>query len=292
MHYHLEERSETKPWLTIEFEESSNSNPHPLSFGLQQRHTDRRRYGGGSINDQVFKELKQHSLNSYANDNVNLYFTNNYPSEYLAALAGADESLWITKDILHEFNRWIRFTDRHTISSKDGLPWRSLLREPETTLHYLQSRLWWFSALLNFYPQKSPAMIQKMYGDYFHPTPKSYDDGAALACVTVNSGSRESLITAGKLILETWIRLNQAGYSVQPLTNLVYLTWLRRLGISDLPESDRHLIKNDYESSKKAYGFSESEIPVFVFRTGLPITPYPLNAKTLRREDRLVFHNQ
>ncbi len=279
IHYDLDDRTDQKPWLIVEFKTAENSLPNPLAEVLLSRHTDRRRYAGGSLDDLVFTELKQMADTMTG---VNLYCINQYLPEYLQLLQDADRSVMEWDEMRHDMSRWMRFTDREIRETSDGMPWRSLLRGPETRLHYLQSRFWWLATRLDWFPNWLMQLQRLFFDDSGELTPLDFDDGACLGCVTTSSGSREDLIAAGRLVLKIWLLLNYRGYGLQPLTNLVSITYPRQLGTFELPDSVRDLVVGDYEILQRSYGFVNGELPVFCFRTGLAASKYPANARTLR----------
>ena len=279
--YHdLNEHTDEKPWLSAELEPNQQSRPNPLAEVLWTRHTDRRRYAGGSLDDPVFAELKQMADTVTG---VNLYCIDHYPLEYMRLLQDADRSVIEWDEMRRDMSRWMRFSTQEIRQTRDGMPWRSLLRGPETRLHYIQSRFWWLATRLDWFPAWLMQLQRLFFDDSGELTPLSFDDGAGLGCITVASDAKEDLVVAGRLAMRLWLLLNRRGYGLQPLTNLVSITYPRKLGTFDLPEKIRHLVQEDYAVLQRTYGFSNGELPVFCFRTGLAAGEYPENARTLRR---------
>ncbi len=286
IHYDLKGRSDEKPWLTANLSiANAQISSDPLAKGLFLRHSDRRKYIGGSLNDAVFSELQQKMLDKSP---AKLYFIDQYPKDYLNLLKNADLSVMLWDEMRKDMGLWVRFTDKQVASTQDGMPWRSLLRNKENWQHYVQSRAWWLSTKLDWFPEWLINLQSKFFDDSGDLTPAHFDDGAGLGCITVKSGYPNDLVEAGRLVLRTWLLLNLRGYGVQPLTNLVSITYPRQLGTFDLPKPLRYLVKDDYAILQNTYGFSENELPIFCFRTGLSMGSYPENAKTLRREDRVL----
>jgi len=277
--YDLDERTEEKPWLSVEFT-SATAVPDPLAETLLLRHTDRRRYAGGSLDEPMFGQLAQMAL---ATPGINLYCIDRYPTEYLQLLQDADRSVMEWDEMRHDMTRWMRFTEQQIHDTQDGMPWRGLLRGPENWRHYIQSRFWWLSTWLDWFPAWLMQLQGKFFDDSGELTPMSFNDGAGLGCVTVDSESKEDLVASGRVIMKIWLALNKNGYGFQPMTNLPSITYPRQLGAFDLPPSIRHLVTDDYAILQRTYGFANGELPVFCFRTGLAASEYPTNARTLRR---------
>lgn len=277
----LTARDDHTPWLVATLQADADTPPDPLADALELRHTDRRRYAGGSRHDPIFAQLTEMSTTLAG---TAIYCIDHYPADYRQLLQQADQSVMAWDEMRHDMGRWVRFTHRATQRSRDGMPWQSLLRGEQRWWHYLQTRLWWLATRIDWFPESLMALEQKLFDDSGQLTPSDFSDGAALGCVTVNSDTPEALVTAGRFVMRLWLLLNQQGYALQPLTNLVSITYPRQLGTFDLPPEVRHLVSNDYAILQQTYGFGDGELPIFTFRTGLAASPYPNHARTLRLE--------
>lgn len=283
--YHLTNRSDKRAWLTAKLSTINTALPSPpLADSLLTRHCDRRRYAGGYLSDPIFTALQQ-KAKLYSQ--TNLYLIDQYPEDYLRLLRNADRSVMEWDEMRRDMGLWVRFTDKKISSTRDGMPWRSLLRGKETWKHYIQSRFWWFSTYWDWFPLGLLKLQRLFFDDSGELSPTDYSDGAGLGCITVKSAQPEDLVDAGRLALHIWLLLNAHGYGFQPLTNLVSITYPRQLGTFDLPKPLRYLVKNDYSILQRTYAYPEGELPIFCFRTGLATEKYPERARTLRRKDRI-----
>ncbi|OQY54817.1 MAG: hypothetical protein DRR08_16695 [Candidatus Parabeggiatoa sp. nov. 2] len=282
----LEERSDEHPWLRAELNTVDNLSPAPLAQALFLRHSDRRYYAGGSVDDPVFQEVRQEAA---AIQGANLYFTEKYPDEYLQLLKNADQIALKWPEFCEDMTRWVRFTDKEIEKTRDGMSWRSFLRKNPNWLYYLRSRLWWLATRLGWFPPSLQKLESYIFDDSSEPSPSSYDDGAGIGCITTLSASVEDLVASGRLVLRLWLLLNLRGYGFQPITNLPAIIYPQRLGTFNLPNSLNDLVANGYETLQQVFGFSEPELPIFCFRTGRAMGEYPAIARTLRRTDHVCY---
>ena len=281
----LEERSDEHPWLRAELHTVDNISPDPLAQALLLRHCDRRYYAGGSLDDPVFQEVRQEAK---AIQGANLYFTDQYPNEYLQLLKNADQIAMEWQEYSDDMAKWLRFTDKEIESTRDGMSWRTLLRGNPNWRYYLRSRLWWLATRFDWFPQ-SLQKIDSYFDDSWELSPSSYDDGAGIGCITTRSASVEDLVASGRLVIRLWLLLNLRGYGFQPLTNLPAIIYPQRLGTFKLPNHLNYLVANGYETLQQLFGFSEPELPIFCFRTGRAKGEYPAIARTLRRTDHVSY---
>ncbi len=277
----LAERGDEQPWLYASLHHAECT-PDPLATALSLRHTDRRRYAGGNLSDPVFQAVQEQARSFVG---ARLYLTDHYPDAYLQQVMAADEASLAWDEMRRDLNRWLRFTEREIHRTEDGIPWRALLRNPQRPWHYLQSRLWWLETRLDWFPAWLLNLEKRLFDDSGDLTPKSFADGAGIGCITTVSGAIMDLVAAGRLVLRTWLLLNWRGYSVQPMTNLTSIVYPQRLGKWSLPSAFASMVADGYHCLQQTFGFPDCETPIFAFRTGLPIAPYPSTAQTKRRKD-------
>lgn len=276
--FFLEDRSDEHPWLRAELREV-NCSPDPLAEALLYRHTDRRHYDGGSLDDPVFEEVRREVA---AFQGANLYFTDEYPDEYVKLLHYGDQVYTDWQELRGKFNKWMRFTEAEIKRTRDGQPWRSSLGGPEKWYHYFLSRIWWLQHHLDWFPTWLEWVDRLIQGGNGGLTP-IYDDGAGIGCITVSTPAAKDVVAAGQLSQRIWLLLNLRGYSFQPMTNLTSVVYPLSLGTLELPPELASLLTDSHTILRKVFNFSEQELPIFCFRTGLPIGEYPANARSLRR---------
>ncbi|MGK5094295.1 hypothetical protein WDW89_20050 [Deltaproteobacteria bacterium TL4] len=281
--YCLENRSASSPWLRAEFHPTEIS-ADPLSHGLLLRHTDRRRYCGGSLKEPVFQEVTQEAK---VFQNVNLYLTKHYPEDYMQLLRNANQIIMQWSELRNDFNKWTRFTDKQIEQTRDGMNWRSFLRGTENWIYYLRSRIWWLAVLLDWFPAWLMRLETLLFDDSGELSPSSYEDGAGIGCITTKSDKAEDLVEAGRLALRIWLRLNLKGYGFQPICNLASPIYSQRIGKPYMPGHLIPLVNGGYETLQKMFIFPDNEVPFFYFRTGISPGKYPDNTVSLRRIEHI-----
>jgi hypothetical protein len=106
---------------------------------------------------------------------------------------------------------------------------------------------------------------------------------AALFLITAREQTPARMVDAGRLGLAAWVRLNQAGCAVQPMTIQslpVYhaaTTGLR----PGTPAEDADLFLEGRGVLERAFGHGPDELPVWMFRTGISPGPLPLRTPRL-----------
>jgi len=159
----------------------------------------------------------------------------------------------------------------------------------EKPSHYIRSRLWQLSYWLDWFPEILQKLESRFFDDSAELTPRSFEDGAGIGCITVFSNDSTDLVDAGSLVLRMWLMLNLEGYGFHPMENLPSIIYPKYFGYFDLPENLKYLIDGGYDILQDMFGYSNDEVPIFCFRTGRPLSDYPLNARTLRRKQNYKF---
>ncbi len=281
----LENRSDESPWLRAKLYPAERL-PDPLAQAVFLRHTDRRKYAGGTLDDPIFQEAHREAN---AISGANLYFIDEYPDEYLQLLQNADQKVMEWDELRCDLMRWTRFTDKEIATTRDGMQWRSFLRGSENWIYYLRSRIWWLAATFDWFPEWLHNLETAFFDDSSELSPSSYDDGAGIGCITTQSASMEDLITSGRLSLRIWLLFNLNDYGFQPLTNLSSTIYPLQTGGLNLPKYLTHLVENGYETLQQVFGFSKQEIPIFCFRVGIVSGEYPANTRSLRRANHIIY---
>jgi nitroreductase len=266
-------RSEPEPpaWARVRFA-PRGGRPDELAEALSKRCTDRRLYRGGSLEDPVFAEIVR---DSRERTDCGLRIQNRFSQELLGYLKEAETYVWRHEAAHQDLMRWIRFGRDEARSAPDGLPWPSL------AIGLLQSRVlrlcrsFSIQRLLN-----GPIFLRQIR----RLSQRQVTSSAALLCVTVTSTDPEQLVEAGRLGFRAWLRLNQNGYGVQPMTIAscsVYNSVTGALPPDALPEFVK-LFRNGLSVLRRAFGFDEPDIPVWMFRTGLsPVLPQAARTRRL-----------
>ena len=271
--------SQAAAWARVGFE-STSSRPDPLADTLALRATDRRLHLGGSLEEPVFRQILDEASRY---PTCGLRFQENASGELLNYLARAETYVWKQPAAHRDLMRWIRFDRRQVQATRDGLPWPSL------AINYLQSRL--LRLCRSFRVQRllnRPAFlfyVRRM-------TKNQIRSSAALGCLTVRTMDPKSLVDAGRLGFRVWLWLNRSGYGFHPMTIGSLSIYNYRAGTLQMGASNEfvRLFASGLAVLRRAFGFSSSEVPVWMFRTGLsPALPEAARTPRRRLEEILTI---
>lgn len=189
-------------------------------------------------------------------------------------LVQADSRLLRHPDAVADVLRWVRFSDEEVDATRDGVPWRSfgldlpalpapeLLRRP-SSWHRLRA-----------------IGLERVTSVWLR---RQLASSAALCAISVQPGSREQLVAAGRLAFEAWTLLNREGFGVQPLTHPAISVYSLAQGAL-LPGTSPDFISLFQQGRgvlARAFGWSRTELPVWLMRIGVS-PPLPPRMRTLR----------
>lgn len=249
--------------------------PHELASALRLRASDRRFFRGGSLAHPVFAALHRDVEQArFQGPGLRVRFIHRFPEELVDYLARTDGYVWRTPEVYRDVIRWARFTRRDVERTRDGYPWTSMLPGlPEVpglglTRTALAARL---------VPRLGLHHASRLWNA------RQVEASAALACYTLRVPGPEALVAAGRLILSTWVRLNQAGYGVHPLGLHALQLYARARGAlaPDAPPKLLEFLRQGRQAVSRAFDLGPDELPVWLLRTGLS-PPLPPEARTLR----------
>ena len=114
-------------------------------------------------------------------------------------------------------------------------------------------------------------------------TQKKLNSSAAIGCISVRAIEVPHVIEAGKLAMRAWLKLNRAGYGVQPYSALSLLSFYKKAGVNieGVPDTFWQSIHQGFGVMQRLFGLASSEIPLWLFRTGIS-SPMPDKVRTLR----------
>lgn len=259
-------------WATARFEPLGEAAPHELHGWLERRCTDRRLYQGGSVPASVRSAIEGDAA---GDPGCHVRFVEGCPPALRDYLLRGDGYVWHHDRVYRDIMRWFRFTQREIDETRDGAPWRSLgLDIPELPgLGFARSRL--VQTLLD------RGGLSRIWR---YRLQTQLDSSAGLFCVTAPSGSPIDFVRAGRLGLFAWLRLNGAGFGVQPY--IVQSLFAHAFAEGDpapgtLPEFVE-LFRGGPATIARAFGLAANERPLWLFRVGLsPAMPALLRTKRL-----------
>ena len=259
-------------WVIISFLTDSTM-PDELLPGLKLRHSDRRRYQGGSPSDPIFRKVL---ADADRVKNCTLHFRMPDDQMLIDYLIRCEAFFWADRQMLPEMLSWVRWNRKEVQKTRDGMPWQSM------DVSYPASRMMkWVASSKRFRQMaRSSGIPLKAQQNTMRVNIQS---SAALGCITVMDTSLESMFQLGRLFLRAWVRLNLAGYGVQVMANPSVHVFQTIAGIipQDYPEESKQVFVEGKEILANAFDLQEGEIPAWMFRTGKS-SSLPDKMKTLR----------
>jgi hypothetical protein len=266
-------------WARVRFFAYEGS-PHELAPALPRRWTERRPHNKGSIAHPVFSAIKRDG-DRYPG--ARLFLTDRIEGELLDFSIDADAVLWRDRDTYLDVFRWLRFTHREVEETSDGIPWTSTgFHLPEIPLLRIARarQMWEMLERFRLFSVSRPWVKWQL------------TSSAALLLITVGSKKKEDLVAAGRLGFVAWLRLNQAGYAVQPMTiqsTPLYDDLVVGPRPSMRPEHVA-LYRRGHGIVRRAFGHGPDDLPVWMLRTGLaPSTPQPIRTRRLPLDRSLTI---
>jgi hypothetical protein len=270
--YKYDERQLNAPWAVVSFH-SDRAEPDDLLSGLKLRCSDRRRYQGGNLSDQVFRKVMA-DVGQF--QGCDLYFQEPSDQRLIDYLLRCERFLWADKHILPEMLSWVRWTRKEVQRTRDGMPWQSLgVNFPTSRFMSLVAKSERFRRLAQRSGGPLRAQQKTLEGQIL--------SSAALGCITVQDTGTETMMRVGRLFLRTWVRLNMSGYGAQVMANPSLHVFQHVAGIlpEDYPADSKQVFAEGASILAEIFGLGESEIPAWMFRTGKSL-PLPPKMRTLR----------
>jgi len=267
--WNIDRKTDPRRWAEIEFEHRSQP-IDDLVHVLDRRFTDRQLFKKGSLNDVVFSKLQDDARQF---PNCKIYLKDKPTKNFLAYARKAESFFWTNRPFHSDYTRWLRLRKREVLSTRDGLPWRSL------GVNYLVSRI-----LLICKPYPIQSLFNKI--GFVAVTRKLVRQqafsSAALCCITVNKSNIDNLIEAGRLGMRLWLRLNQHNYGFHPWSPSALFAHFSAIGVAgEIYPSLTELGRQGEIEMREYFGYGKDEIPMWLFRTGIT-SGFPKESTTLR----------
>ncbi|MEP7123663.1 MAG: hypothetical protein ABJE95_22235 [Byssovorax sp.] len=250
-------------WAQARFERGGSA--HELDDALERRCTDRRAFQGGSLAAPVFDAIQRDAA---AAPGCEVRFLARCPPELLDYLFRGDAYVWRHEDVYRDLMSWVRFSEREIEATGDGAPWRCLGYDiPE---------------LPGLSIARSSLVQRLIAGGGLSVLPRlrlrsQLASSAGVYAVTAPSTSPLDLVRVGRLAFRCWLRLNRAGYGVQPIS--VQSVFAHSFAEGQPPKGTLpefiELFRGGPDILARAFGASEGERVIWMFRTGISPAPPP-----------------
>ncbi|MFL5813414.1 MAG: hypothetical protein ACJ763_07530 [Bdellovibrionia bacterium] len=261
----LELKSEgIAPWAEVQFQ-PSEAGRNPLSDSLLKRTTDRRPFQGGDLREDLFQKLEHGP--------AKLHLLAHPEAEFVQYVVESEQLLTDHPHILPATMKWARLSAKHAQSTQDGLSWRNL------------GAKFWEVPMMPLIRDFRPFFLfarHTIAPQHRVRVTKQLTSAAGVVCVSVTNKTDESIVAAGRLMMNAWLSLTHQGHGVQPLTLASMVNMCSIDGIMPLSNKWQKFHREGQNTLRKHLSISTDSTPVWMIRTGIS-TPLPENCKTLRK---------
>lgn len=269
-------------WLRAYFKKNPSVALASTIFGeIKQRHVNRELYKGGAFTDEVKKSIVE-GLVLPENIDVSFLQFDQLPKADADALLNdlsySESMAFQDPVILEDVGKWVRLTRSYSEATRDGMHWSQL----GMTL---------FDIPVLFILKKFPALVRGFFKSpagavVREKTKQSFKSAAGLAIVWgPQPESHKSIMNAGDVGLQLWVKFNAQNWGVHPATGLStfnsFLTATHNEQI--IPSSTVDKAKHGLELLRKHCGKQSHEWPLWMFRVG-KANPLPKTKISLRRD--------
>jgi len=264
-------------WGKISFRAGEGEKGH-LYAQLWNRATNRKMYLRGSL-EPIFRQIVKPDEDD---SGCKMYILGEPDPELRNRIADAETLLLRTPIFHRDLMKWIRWSDSETELSRDGLGWRQL------GISFLESRIFKFARNYSVQRVLNALGFLSQYRRNIH---RQIQSSSGLVLFTSPDRGPSALMPIGRLAFKTWLRLNGAGFAVQPYSLCSLYSFCRRAGAYEATETDFHseVILRAAAAIRGGFRIPDGEYPVWMFRTGIA-PPLKGTERSLRLPLNSVFH--
>lgn len=262
----------------------SSSSPSPLGIAVRRRTVDRRPYRSDPIPAELERDIEKIVQNSWG---IRFHLLKD-PARLadVARINGRfDQFMFEHRGVHSFFYRWLRWTDAEALKTGDGMPLSTLGINAMDALSLRLVAHWGIARLFAF------LKITRMAGARAH---RVYRRSAAFGAFTVPTPDALSFVRTGWVWQKAWLKLTEAGWSLQPVMGVALMGLLcRDRGGRGLTVNQKNRFENEEREMRRLLSVGEGETVTCVFRLGRPATPVASRAPrrpldtllTLRKEE-------
>ena len=277
------ENWKTKPVAVIHFTRETRPTD-PLVSEIMRRKTHRTEFTNEPLPANIQQQMQSQA---HRFQGCSFSFKPGAPEALFNYLSICDEGMWRNRHVAHDFLAWARLSDSESLRHADGMSWKSLGIQKKDLLPLRIFR-------------RLPGLISWLWNIGFKKsvnltTRKALQSNAGVYAIAIADSSPDSVTEAGRLAYRLWLMLNAENFAVQPLS-LGSLTAFDVMTGFPPPHTSPEMIAHyhsGYKELKAYFGFSESQLPVWMFRTGKPRTPglAPMTPR-VKIQDRLKVYTR
>jgi hypothetical protein len=234
---------------------------------IERRKTVRLAFSDRALPEEVVKLLQ---VEAAAFSTCEFSFKSVKPLELMDYFTFCDEFMWKNLQVAKDFLKWVRVDQSEVDSREDGMPWWTLgIKKAELLPIRIFRR----------FPQFIPIVWKLGFQKQINQMTKTLAMGqGGLYCIAAKGGTPEQIKEVGRLAYRVWLALSLEGYCVQPLSIPSMTAFDVAMGFPP-PMTDPaaiHQFKVGYQKVRDFFGFSKEQYPVWMFRTGKPMSPIQL----------------
>lgn len=248
--------------------------PEPLSHAIAGRCTDRRDFRGGSLSDTVFADIRR-ECDQFPECALHLLASDRYPPDLLDYIGATERFFWKYEPVQQQVMKVVRWSPEEAASKRDGVLWRSL------GLSYAAARVLQFTSSFTVQRLLNRLGFTRAVD---RRTRSALLTAAGLGLITIRATTFPALVAAGRLHTRSWLRLQAAGYALQPFTAASLYAAEAESGAlpEEWPADQRAMFAAGSGVLRRAFGLPADQSPVWLLRTGRSPGPLERELYTFR----------
>lgn len=243
--------------------EKSHTMDSPLYNYIKQRVTNRKVYKNGSLTQEQ-KEMLLNGVDSIGDGKV-VFAEDKGKKKIIASAASTMERVALETHALHKlFFGGILWDKKDNENGKGGLYIKTLELPPPIRFAFRFLKHWTVTNIFNKIGFSKIASKGNA---------GTYAKSSALYIVVMSNGTNRDFINAGRISQRVWLNATKLGFSVQPVTGILFIARKVFAGDTEVFSSSHiPLIKNSYNQIKSAFNIFDRTIAM-MFRIGYADEP-------------------
>jgi len=254
---------------TLDFIPDPAIHKDPLEPEIFLRATNRKKFLIMRLSDSEKRSLIDAAVHSTS---VTVHFAEERNEiKELAQVGAANEEIMLSNKDLHEFFfSHVNWSKQEDNERKVGFFLKTLELPGPAAAIFAIVRYW--------------QVMEKLLGLNFHKfiarqNASTYEASAAIGALSIDSDEPKDYIEAGRAMERIWLTATQLGFSIQPLTGILFLKLKADLGEGRVFSSEHQVrIQQEYDRAQKIFNCSGRRI-AFMFRIGSGAPPSARSAR-------------
>lgn len=238
------------------FEREKRKQSGSLYLFIEKRVSNRKLHDGTVINDSVIESLRNLVKDSSSNHKFHALSSNLDRKKIADILGVADAIRTVNNHMYNQFIKEFRWSKKETLATRDGMD-LDTLELPKSAKKQL--------LLLRKVPFIRKVLPRKAFEETAKPMIK---ECSHICCLTLNNElTSVSMLLGGQILERLWLTMTRMGFYLHPWSILPFMIirveYFKGEGFSKEEIADIKKIREDFQ---QAFGLSEKELPIFIFR--------------------------